>query len=253
MKRIGWMMLAVLPLMYAGDYSQKVAPLEMSLSPEVSVIELYDNVTLTMNGQTTPELTNNPAVNIHIKGGVMSLRAARGKAHRSSDRHVQWNVKNHFKHISEIRVFDRANLNAVHMKAPTILKHKSSGSVTIDGFIPLTLLEQKGSGSCALSFIDSKDADIMIHHGTANLSGVSKRLRYFAAKDAVVNAKALRVQVLWAHVKDDSVSFLMPIEQSHVVATDQAQIVLDNKTAYFSTLSAHAGQIVYNNLFALNP
>lgn len=246
--------LTSLPLFaYAGSYAKTVETKALSPIAHVSVIELYDDITLSMDGNAAPSQIHNPAVTVEVKNGVMSLRATKDKQYRHSERTLHLNAKDNFKHLSEIRLFNRSNLLASHMKAPAVLRHKSSGQVVVKGYVPLVLFEQTGRGTSNLSFIDSAEADIQIHQGTASLSGVVKRLRYFATGDAVVDAKALRADIMWVNAKGSSVSFLMPVVQSHTVASDKAQVLLTNKTPYFSTLSSRSGEILYNSMFALAP
>lgn len=253
MKRMYWIMLSILPLLVTAGSYHKVGVVETPRFPNPSVIEVYDDVILKLDGHAAPSMSDNPAVTVNVENGVMSLRATPGKAHRVSDRTFRWSMKDHFTGVTEIRMYGRSNVFAKHMKSPSILRNNSSGQAVIDGYIPLVLFEQKGSGNTVLSFINAVDADVIVNAGTANLSGIAKRLRYVASAHAMVDAKALRVDLLWAHTKDSSVSFLMPIQQSHVIAGGESQLVLDNKTPYFSTLSSYHGEIVYNNLFSLHP
>lgn len=240
-------------LVSAGSYRKAETKPEAPQLPRVSLIEIYDDVTLTMDGNATSSISDNPAVTVTIIDGVMKLRVTEGKEYRNASHHVRWYASDKFETVNEVRLFDRSNLYADYMNAPAVLRHHSRGDLVIKGYIPLVLFEQKGGGSSTLSFIDSANADIMIHNGTSNLSGVVERLRYFAEGNAMVDAKALRVGILWANGQGDSMSFLMPISQSHTVATGKAQVVLNNKTDYFSTLSSNQGEIIYNNLFSLQP
>lgn len=254
MKRVCLILFVSLPFFInAGSYRKVAAKPVAPQMPIVSQIELYDDVTLTMDGNSASAITDNPAVTVTIVDGVMKLRVTAGKEHRNASHHVRWNARDSFSSVNEVRLFGQSSLYADHMKAPTILRHNSSGQVVIKGYVPLALLEQNGGGSTTLSFIDSPNADVLIHNGTANLSGVAERLRYFAEGDAMVDAKALRVGILWAHGQGNSLSFLMPTSQSHAIATGKGQVILNNKTDYFSTLSSNQGEIIYNNLFSLNP
>lgn len=238
-------------LLYAGSYHK--AEVHQDLGPSVSVIELYDDVVLVMDGSRSPKQTVNPAVTAEISNHVIRFKATPGREHRGQDRTIYWHERGHFKQIQEIRVYDRATLRAESMHAPGTLRHEGSGRVSIAGVIPLQRLEQTGSGHTALRQVISDDLSMSVQGGELQIEGKTKRLRYRADKKATVDAKGLNANKLWAVGHGDSLSFLMPIEESHVLVGGRAQLVLERKPRYHSELYDQKGAVIYNNLFALNP
>ena len=235
----------------AGSYTHKTQAPEPSV-PNITVIALYDDVVLKMDGASKKNaIVHSDAVNMIVQDGVLTLRASRDA--NSLDYVVYYNTQDHFKHVKEIRIYDSASLEAKSTNAPYILRNESSESSKIDGYVPLIFLENKGQGSLSIDWVSSQDIDIRVHHGSVHLAGVAKRARYRIDNKATLDARHLRVDDMWALGQGRSISFLMPVHQSHCIVTGDAQLLLENKPYYYSTLVSGKGEIIYNNLFALSP
>ena len=235
----------------AGSYTHKTQAPEPSV-PNITVIALYDGVVLKMDGASKKNaIVHSDAVNMIVEDGVLTLRAS--SDNNSSDYVVYYNTQDHFKHVKEIRIYDNASLEAKSTNAPYILRNESSESSKIDGYVPLIFLENKGQGSLTIDWVSSQDMDARIYHGNVHLAGVAKRARYRIDNKATLDARHLRVDDMWALGQGQSISFLMPVRQSHCIVTGNAQLLLENKPYYYSTLVSGKGEIIYNNLFALSP
>jgi hypothetical protein len=158
-----------------------------------------------------------------------------------------------FKNLKEISLSERSSLEGKNLKAPSVIRNNSTGDVIITGYVPLVLLEQSGLGTLKIDWVNSDVLDVQVKAGSASLAGVANTMRYTGSGTGVLGAEHLRVKNIWANATGSAVAYLMPLLESHAIASMQSQLVLMNQSPYFSTLSDGTGEITYNNFYALKP
>lgn len=217
---------------------------EQSALPKESirVIEVYDDVSLFINPSSN--IANTQSVDSVIKEGVLTLRSSKDRQ-RGKEHNFVLLDKDGFRDLMEIRLYNNANLWALHINSPQVIKQYGRGSIFIDASVPLKLLEQSGKGETILENIKSNNADIHITKGNVKLSGNIKTLRLLISGSSVLDASKLVINDLWLNSKNQSRAVFSDLEEYHVVASDSSRIVLPVKNDYSSTIASKNAIIVY--------
>ena len=236
----------------AGSYHSKHAP-SIPDVPDIHVIELWDDVKLHMQGKGKHGIKVGDGVRMVIQDGLMKLTADYQSGSHHGERVVYYSRPDNFKNIQEIRLYGHAELKGQYVNAPFVLRNNSTGDIYINGYVPLQLLDQRGTGNVRIDWVNSDQLELSMHSGKVALAGIAEHIRYRGKNRALLDARNLRAKNLWAMGKGHSIAFFMPTQQSHTITEEDAQIVLMHKTLYSSTLTSGKGELIYGNMFTLLP